>query len=424
MKMSKLLSKSFMILLIGVALVSCEKDATDAPPLIDAEDLVISINENSSYNQRNFKISFEQLFDSDMRWGIGFSHEYNGQFKLKSSDLNYSIFGDVGNAYQNFEHFYNDLGIITHSVRTYSNPRFRSFTYDYEYDKLGYIIKLTEKYNDQVMGVVDLEYDDLFRLTFKNYEWIENVQMEDQEKFEYDTEGQLITWIYSNNTNRVSFIYENGLLVEVEQYDLDELYEIGKFYYDEVDRIIKLSFEDDYTDFEYLAGEMNILDYNEGLLVHEGLYGDGFMAKSSMSYVYNDEDLFDYCSQVQINEQGYGNELKIFYGEVNELVEVGRSLITEWHIPSQRPIEQKFLNLNDEVLYINTCTMLEEINGEYSHWNITDVKWYLADGTEIEKSDISEDWVLKLSIIYDPGSRKSNDSFVNTPQTIFSLMRL
>lgn len=145
MKINKSLTKSLLLLLsVCITFSSCGGDETDSTEIIGAEDVDISINENSTFNMTQFIKSFEQgcflPTPFEQVWMYEFSHDYEGGKVTKSyaKDIRYGEFGDV----LIFTHQYNTSGVLTSSSRNnewcQGGGADEEF-YDIKYDKQGYI---------------------------------------------------------------------------------------------------------------------------------------------------------------------------------------------------------------------------------------------------------------------------------------------
>lgn len=416
MKITKLISKSIIILLIGLVIISCKKDEEPEPINYDYENAFIEINENSSYNQKNFSNSISQITDSYWMWASDFTSHYDQNFKLELSIMNLSIYRDFGEGYVTYQHYYNEQGVIIYSKFMDEKVWFDNYMLEYEYDKQGYIIKLTVKIDNEIWDVTNFEYDNNYKLLTKTY-IAPTGEEYGLESFTYNENGKISTLVRGNYMEE--YVYDNNQnVIEMKRFENDGYIGSTNLDYDGYSSIIKMYYDEVYSTYEYTDRFMIIRWYEGDKLMLYVEIGYGYMPETSRNYFYTEEDIFDYCIQGIMDELGFEKELYMYNGEVDDLAEVGKSIITERHIPSYRPLEQLFIDLTDNVIYINTCNVVEETDEGHTYWDTTDVKWYSADGTEIEATDITEDWVLELSRIHEYRSLKSNDLLLSSPKSI------
>lgn len=420
MKMSKLLSKSLFVLLISLSIISCKKDEEPEPINYDYENSFIEINQNSSYNQKNFSKSFAQITESSWKWAQSFSSHYDQNFKLELSIMNLSVFREFGMDYVGYQHFYNEQGVIIYSKIMNERVYYDNYKLVYEYDKQGYIIKLTVTIDDEIWDVANFEYDDEYRLKSKAF-IAPTGEEYGLEFFTYNENGKISSWRDDNNLEEYSYDY-NGNMIECKYFRNDEFIQALFFDYDDYTTVTKMYNEEYYVTYEYTNEVMIQQLFDDDKLMEYIEIGKGYKAQTGKTYYYSEDGVFDYCIQANLDELGFEDESIMYRGEINALEVVGKSIITERHIPSYRPIHQEFMNPNDELLYINECNVEEKTDMSGTYWNVTDVKWYLADETEIEESDITEDWVFELSRIFNYKAEKSKDNGFTSPKTFIERM--
>ncbi len=385
----------FSLLLIFAT--SCKKEDTKETPTIQApDDIVIHISDNSVYNQGNFRRSFEQLFVSELLPMIGYSHVYDEVFRLISSSLNYPFFGDVGKGVHTYEHQYDENKVIVKTVRSSADPGVRELEYEYEYDEIGQISKLTKISNGNIRDIVELKYDEDGFLIEKNHIEIKGIQSAFIESFEIIS-GKIES--YTRQTNKTEYTYNNNLVEQMTYYFNDEMYGMVTFEYDTYNRLISTSGDDDFWNetYHYSDGSIEMRIYIESFLYVSFIIYDGMVYGSETIYFYTETIEFDYAIRALTDENGNQSEFHYLEGSLENLSIEGKSLVTEWYRPSYVPLRQEYSDKSDELLYVCSNDIEEYPTGGY---DVTNVQWFDASGMEIEESEIEEEWVFKLSLLH------------------------
>jgi hypothetical protein len=393
-----LASLSSLVAILILLSTSCKKDNNELPIVQVPDDIVIPISDNSVYNQGNFSRSFEQLFVSYLLPMIGYSHYYDEEFRLISSSLNYPFFGDVGNGVHTYEHQYNANNVIVKTIRSSADPVVRELEYEYEYDEIGQISKLTKISNGNIRDIVELKYNEDGFLIEKKHLDIDQVQSGFVESFIISS-GKIES--YTNENQKTAFSYKNNLVNQMSHFEDDQLYDIVTLEYDAYSRISKVSFEDGhYETYLYNNGQMETNIYNESNLSGSTTIVQGMVTVQYIGYYYSEDGTFSYAIQSKYNEEGINDEYYYLSGEIGDLSVVGKSLLSEWHTPSKKPTKQEFFSISNEIIYFSTCDMEEHSIGENTYWEPTNIQWFTADGMDVEILDIEEEWVLILSVPY------------------------
>lgn len=394
MKISKLLSKLLIVLLIGVTFVSCEKDNPEAPPVIDPGDLVISINENSSFNQRNFKISFDQLFFS-MIWDFEFSHHSDANLKLVNSKANSTVFGKLGDGFISFEHIYHELGYITHSNQSYTDQQNgRDLVLEYEYDQMGFITKMNQKYGDEIYYVIEIDYNDQKQLISKRF--YKEGELVRTESYKYYIDGQISEM--QNLSNFYKFIYNDGLLSEIKRIGDSGDEESYFMEYDNTNRIKLFKINDNLeTKVHYEDTQLLMEGYTDNMLNSIGTFEQGMFQRKYTEIKY-DDGIFDYAVEKEFDDNGKPVKKYYYYGEIAQFELFGYSTIEVINQSQIQNRRESYFTKDDEL--VNYCQFhLEERMdaGGYGH-TLTNFQWFLPDGTDITGSFMIEDWIRNMEV--------------------------
>ena len=385
------------VLIIILSLDSCKKDENVEPIISQHPDEVfIGINDSSSYNQKNFIISFNQIFFSEMRWAHNFTHDFNDKSILIKSNNNWHIYGAVGNGFAQFEHDYNDLGFITHSIQSITDPHNGGDRIiEYEYDKLGFIIRTLDIFNDEIKKIVEFEFNEEHQLITKKHKTNDGFVF-NQETFVYDIKGRVIEIISTHL--RQQFIYENDLLVEIEIYDgstLDEQISLG---YDDELRIESIiEFSDYKIIYKYENDRIICYSYINNQLDAVIVFEAGMFQRSNTEFEYIDDE-FDYAIKEVYDNDGRTVKKYCYSGETTNLDMQGYSIINSVEQTSERNRREVYFTPEGENKYYAEYKFSSyNTNGGFGH-TISDIQWFMLDGTLISGSDILEDWVKNLSI--------------------------
>lgn len=264
MKTNKSLTKNlFQLLIVCLSFYSCGGDDLNTSEIMGAEDVDITINENSTFNMTKFITSFEQgcflPIPFAQVWMYEFSHDYEGGKVTKSyaKDIRYGEYGDV----LIFTHRYNNSGVLISSSRNnewcQGGGADEEF-YSIKYDKQGYINGYEEGlddikyiYNDD-MSIAQRIYSpkykfssiDTTKYTHNNDGLIiktEKIELKNSKKstttfeYSYNEDKKLILekWIYQEGWNFSSdseeFTYdEQGRLLTDGNCDKGEYYDYSR----------------------------------------------------------------------------------------------------------------------------------------------------------------------------------------------------
>lgn len=394
MKMSKLLSKSFMILLIGVAIVSCEKDPPEAPPVIDPEDLVISIGENSSFNQRNFKVSFEQLFFGVL-WTYDFSHQTNANLVLLNSDANCTVFGKLGEDVISYKHIYHELGFITHSIQSFADPQNGSdLILEYEYDQIGLITRMIQRYGEEIKYVIDIEYNSQMQLIHKTY--FNEGEMQRSENYEYNSNGKVS--VLEQLSESYQFVYSDDLLIEIKLIQENEDDESYFIEYDAMDRISLVNIYN-HIEVKVLYEEVQFLmeAYEDNQLTSITTHEQGMFVRKYTELKYLDNE-FDFAVEKEFDDNGRPIKKYYYTGEVTQFELGAYSLIETINQDDFQNRKESYISSEDELIGYCQFKLVERFeNGGFGR-TLTNFQWFLADGSEISGPSVLEPWIMNMEV--------------------------
>lgn len=194
---------------ISMILTACGD--SDDPQPNGPQDITIPINENSAFNMKNFAASFDQMFMSNSRNDVMYTHVYDNDGKALESQLNFLSYGRFGKIIFTTKHRFDSKGIIISSSRE-DNPSFNNngdvgaLLFEYEYDKDGYIIKLRKKRDGIIKDVVDMAYNAKKQLITKTHSDGENKG--EIEIFTYNEDGTVAS--YENEGQKTEYTYVDG----------------------------------------------------------------------------------------------------------------------------------------------------------------------------------------------------------------------
>ncbi len=365
---------------------SCEKDDL-VPNEGEPEDIMIPIDENSAFNMKNFIASFEQLFNARDRWAWNFSHDYTAG-KAITSFQNYKILGSFGDKYFTITHNYNNDGIVVSSERVGSIAAFAPITFIYEFDKKGFITKLTKKEANKTKDIVDLEYNEGNRLIKKTHIAIKSDSEERYETFTYNSDASVAS--YGNEDGeKEEYSYVNGNMVETKYYEGETPTAVDKWEYDENARLIKMYRVDatSYFAVEYCSEFATYLGYDNDLLVRKEEYISGVVCLKQYSYNYDDGE-FEYCIMNELDENSETKKKYYYQGTISDLQLVGYSAIEARDDPSREKLKESIYNTADLKLYYVEFTLADGA--------IAETNWFQANGSPIAESEINESWVIDL----------------------------
>lgn len=388
MKRTNLFSKVIIALFaMGLIFTSCDND--DPNPGEGApDDETIPIDDNSAFNMGNFIASFDQMFVADNRWAWDFSHDYTDG-KAMMSYQNYKVFGKFGEGVFTITHTYNAEGVITSSERNASDFESNVITFTYEYNIEGYIVELTKKVNGEIRDVVTMEYNSSNQLIKKTHDDDEEV-----ETFTYNSDGTVASYI-DDDGDKIEYKYSNGNMIEMKEYYEGELDEIQTLEYDSEGRVIKMYGDEDYwySEVQYSSEMMTFSEYYDDLLEYKEEYGIGFIELRSYRYEYDDNDIFEYCTVKENDDEGYTSKKYYYEGFVDNLQLVGYSVIdSRDENKDYKKLKESVYNASGTKLYYAEFS----ISGSDDYWWINETYWYTPDGSLIDEFDISESWVFVL----------------------------
>lgn len=386
-----LFSVLMAIIAISLTFSSCEKDDPN-PGNGEPDDITIPIDDNSAFNMKYFVKSFDQLFVADNRWAWNFTHDYNDG-KVEVSHQNYKVFGEFGEGIFAISHTYNADGIIISSERTtQSNEVYDEdvLTFEYDFDLEGYIIEHKKYVNDNLRDVVELDYDEDGRLIKKTHKPIESGDTAWEESFAYNSDGLVIKYQNNKWDAHYEYTYSNGNMVKSKRYEDDVLTRISNYEYDSSGRLTKeyQEGEDWYVAVEYSNDFMSFLEYEDDLLTHRADYGVGYNHIASFDFFYDNYGTFEYCRAKEDDEYGYTKTKYYYEGTIDNLQLIGYTVIDSREGEYNKKTKESVYDASDTKLYYAEFTVY---NGD-----ITETNWFTANGTAINESDISEDWVFIL----------------------------
>jgi hypothetical protein len=387
MKKTNLFFSTIIALLaINLVFISCEKD----DPILyedEPEDIMIPIDENSAFNMKNFIISFDQLFNARDRWVWNFSHDYTAGKAITSSQ-DYKICGRFGEGYFTITHIYNNDGVVTSSERVGTALNAIAIIFTYEFDREGFITKLTKKEADKIKDIVYLEYNEDNQLVKKAHLVIKPDSEEWYETFTYNSDRTVASYRNSVDVEKEEYSYLDGNMVETNHYKDRTIESVDKIEYDNNARMIKMYNDDTwYSAIEYSSDLMTFSGYDGDLLTIKEEYITGLKCIKSYSYYYNDS-VFKHCIT---NENDENNEVKkkcYNTGTISNLQLIAYSVIDSRDSSSREKLKESIYNSSDVKLYDVEFTVSDGI--------ITETNWFDANGSPIEESEINESWVFDL----------------------------
>lgn len=386
--------KVIAIVLTALTFVACNKNNDNPEPLEgQPEDVDIVIDENSTFNMKNFIASFEQMFMSDMLWAVKFSHEYSDGKALKSIQ-GYSVYGSFGESLFEITHEYNEKGVIASSSRTSTmTMQNASLVFTYEFDKEGYIIKLTKAVNGNIRDVVNLVYDSNKRLIQKNHE-ANNYSDAYSEVFTYNSDGFVDSWTQGNV--KLEWIYTGDQVTTTNVYDQGVLYETETYTYNPDGNFTRIDYgQNNYQIIEYNGGGLIISFYGNGLIEEKEEIASGGIATRSWGYYYNAENTFLYARSQEYDENGRTAKKSYYEGTAETPVLVGYATIDNRDSEKgNKKTLESFYNSSGTKLYYAEYTV--EYNANWGEWVIIAANWFTGAGSAITENDIIEDWVFIL----------------------------
>ncbi len=379
-------------LAVSLSFTSCEKNDPD-PTNGEPEDVNIPIDDNSVFNMKNFVKSFDQLFVADNRWAWDFTHDYNDG-KVEESHQNYKIFGEFGAGIFTINHTYNADGVIISSERRAQSNEVDDgavLTFEYDFDLEGYIIEHKKYVNDKLRDIVVLDYDDDGMLIKKTHQPIESDDTEWDESFTYNSDGLVIKYQNNRWDAHYEYTYSNGNMVKEKRFEDGVIERVSNYEYDSSGRMVKESpeGEDWYVIVEYSNDIMSFLQYENNLLTYRTDYGVGYNYNNSFDYNYDSNGNFEYCLSKEDDADGYTKKKYYYEGTIDNLQLVGYTVIDSREGGEyNKKTKESVYNSSDTKLYYAEFTVY---NGD-----ITETNWFTANGSPINASDISEEWVFIL----------------------------
>ena len=395
-----------LVFAFGMTFTGCKKDEGNEPDN-KPEDITIPIDDNSAFNMKNFIISYDQMFVAGSRWAWSFTHEYIDG-KAVTSSQNYKIYGDFGVNVLTTTHNYSSDGIITSSDRTSTMYVDEQISFTYEYNLSGFIVKLTKKEKGEIRDIVNFEYSGN-SLMKKTHEKIEEGRDAKEESFTYDSDGNVKSYTREyldsdNETRYYTFTYSNGNMIESKSYYDGDIDRTITYDYDSNNRIIKYSnnYEnedyDGYSTYEYSSDLMTESSYRDNRLTRKSQFKKGHIQVKSWRYIYDDKDDFEYCmvKEHEGDDYGYHNVVKKSYyeGSVSNLDLVGYATVDSRDSESNLKTKESVYSSNGSKLYYVEHVISHDEENDYYY--ITESKWFLANGTSIDRSQITEEWVSVL----------------------------
>lgn len=406
------LTAFFLAITLNLFFNGCKKDDSgpiDGQPL----DVTIPINDSSSFNMKNFITSLEQLFLTEEIWSMSYTHEYV-EGLARVSYMNFDHLDIFGEKVYTMTHIYDQQGIITKSGLSGNLIPGRIYEITWGFDKDGFINRETQSVNGSVVADVVLEYNNKHQLTKKIFKPLSPDGEERTESFQYNPDGTVAFYDQGDGIT-YELNYNNGFLIQ--QITHSELsgddstsYEYdnqGRFYrtlWDGYNRFMEAEYKQDVMFFNTYFGDK--LTYKQEI-------GPGLMDVRYYRYLYDDNDVFDFCKVEEFDE--YGWTLKKYYGTglIDDLQYIGYSVIDS-RDPSDLSDKTK------ESVYDISGTQLYYVEFVYDNGFYQGMNWYKPDGTPVEEADITEAWVPKL--VNDFLWYKSADRDMPVPSGILPLM--
>jgi YD repeat-containing protein len=357
-------------------------DAVDAIMTINVTDVDESVSVDITQSLEKILLTFEDDF---FNWGFfDFDHEYDND-QLTTSYVNFKLFGELGKKYLTYTHTYTN-GILTSSEIIAGESWIVGIElyYDYTGDE---ITKATIDWPNDDPYEVQYTYDSDGVLIESDYiDWNHTAY------YTYDDEGRLIKYA-DDDGDYVDFSYDtNGLLAEV-------AYSSGggdTYTYDNQNRVISIASvwydDEDGTEYnseslyEYSAEKLTELYYYNGDLEGKSIYGAGFKTLENWSYYY-DSDGFSYVRRSVKDDDGFTSHKYYYEGSIDNLTLVGYSVIDS-RDSNNKKTQESVYNSSDVKLYYATF--------DWGSDGDKTTTWFLADGTQISRSDITEEWVTIL----------------------------
>lgn len=383
--MKKLQSILLYTILIS-PLASCNPD-----DLLDNEKktLGVVINDSSVYIQESFIKSFEQIWIPETRWKISYDHKMkNG--KIHKSFLNYSTLGRFGKNIFEFTHNYDSLGIITSSSTNVEfNKISEESTFEYTYNKDGFISNLRKVVNSQYTGVT-FKYNELgqlidyFDANYNNGHFV----------FEYTPDGEILSYdrdfyiqlAEDTVIHNVSYTYTDGNMTKFTAFlswpqgFYDEAPLIYNYSYDSLNRItMDETYATYYIEYEYLDSTIRWNYFqrykNTSYLQRISTYTIDHIELQSI-YLYNDYQInaFKYATSETGNKKLYYESINEHPQRLSDLALIGYS---------------ENYNSNEEIYDYNDSLLF------YKEESI----WYDSNNKEVSTEEIttSISWVKYVS---------------------------
>lgn len=367
-------------------------------------DVTIPIDENSSFNMKNFIISFEQLFTPYERWEWGFTHDFNEEGIASSSYHDYKIYGEFGDKAKTFTHIFDDKGVIISSNLVSNIYPEDVVKYEYEYDQEGFVIKMTaieERVNEIEEEHFYFEYNaahQLVKMTRKDGDYIQTFS------FTYNEDGFISLLRSEEGENSEAWreskqVYTDGnMTASYVEHKSGHKY-TDTYIYDNQSRVINITqvteestsrtYE---TIIEYSSTIMSVFNSSiEGDVLSKTDYGVNYTKLRQFRYFIDPETTdFLYCRVEEYDDKRKASKISYNEGSIDELELIGYTNIDSRNTASKGKTKETIYSAADEKLYY-----VEYTYEGYSYYpSVT--KWFTADGVEIEESDIQEDWVFIL----------------------------
>ncbi|NME69991.1 hypothetical protein [Flammeovirga aprica] len=368
------------------------------PNELNDEDIVIS--ENEIFNQVQFQKSFEQSFELREQFAFNYKHTVKDG-KITNSAQNKKLHGKFGENLVNYNHSYDENGVIISSEKSDVENEDFLLTLYYTYDEVGYIKSITRKIDGVFRDRHVHEYNEkgqLVSVKFHHTEGLEDAA--EVYNLKYDDQNNIIEYKMVSNFNGnerteiITYEYINNLIYKQNKEDQTTTYN-----FDNENRLTSVIIDnhDSESDYEYRYSYDNTVmlysSYFKGQISLTEEYHNVFANEvARILFTYNDDKTaLEYAKKFIHGENNKTKYIELYGGDPENLVLEGKTEIISYVVGTSAVEEEKIYSKEDTLLYI--------INYEYDKDNINkkiSTEVTNAEGNPLELSDITEEWVLLL----------------------------
>ena len=335
MKNNIILDFFLTALVIAFICSSCTNGDNKVDPNIP-RDVDIFIDENQTFNMKNFKVSFEQYLNA---WYLsddtyhGFEYEHivvDGKITASVHNLKYlGKFGQITVA----THQFNDNGVITKSDFEFTHiDKDANFSMNFTYDSKGLINFVEWDWNGVVL---------YYALDYNDKDWLISIDRVDGEgnsygvlqNIEYDAEGNILAF---SEGNRIShdYTYENGLVAQIHvKYD-GQTSRIVQYEYNSDGTVLR--YNEDNTDskfYEYAFFDDHYLKswVSDGLTRNVYKYTSKNDYSYRWKYYYDDNGDYSHSLENDFENEERRQEICVYIeGTIDNPITIGYFKVTEF----------------------------------------------------------------------------------------------